>query len=166
LGARAGYSQIFQAKAREKFGSGGISLRPSYYRLKPPRRYTIFKPDFSFDRRHHEGNRLLLLGAGASYQRNFNIAPPDPEHPENPKAYDKSKLGTYPYVGMRAGLFIAKIRVPDEGIDTDFKLGAGATLFAGLQYKTRLRLEASVSAMTPVAGYNFSSVHAGLNYKF
>jgi hypothetical protein len=167
LGVKPGYSQLLSGKAKDKFGNGGITIRPSFFKLRPPRQSEVIKPDFSFSRSSHDDNRFLMISGGAQYRHFFNFMPRDPKDQgsSNPNYYDKSKLEGYPYVGASLFLFGAKVRVVDEDLDTGFKLGLGSALVAGYQYKTRWRLEGGLVGQTSVAGYNFSKVRIGIDYK-
>lgn len=166
LGVRPAYSNLLSSRSRNAFGSGGFSVKPSYFRLRVPAQQNEWGWDYGFTQREHDDNRMTMISVGAGYQHNFRVAEAlDPDATDEEKALWRSRLGSYPYVGVGLDLVGTKLRVPDENLDTGFKLGLGATLTAGYQYKTRWRLKSSVTALTSISSYNFSSMRVAFDYK-
>lgn len=164
LGVRPRYSKPLSAKTRSQFGEGGFSVRPTYFKLGEPTKRVVFRPDLSFSRFDKGENKVTTVGIGARYRRNFHV-----REPLNPESTEKDQVSggkrCYPYYVVGLELMAGKVRVPSEGIDSNFKLGLGTSLSVGYQYKTRLAAEASLNLMTSLSSYNFSQFKIGLNYK-
>lgn len=158
LSPTLGYFLPSSGKTRDAFGSswGGfsVSVNPEAFGWKSPQVKAggmELTPYIGFTRAKRGDNKAYIIPVGVATSWKLKEG----------KNYATSLSLALSANGVR-------VKVPDEGINSDWKVAAGARLTLGYSLAKWLELTAGYSFMTKVEGYDFNgfSVGAKINFYF
>lgn len=151
LGLGISKSRFINARSRDRFGSGGLSLRPTFFPLQAAR--VAIRPEVELTYAKRNNNRVLMALLGASYRHALS----------NNGA---TNLPTQFYFKTALGIVPASIRSNQDNVHSGVKLGVGGSLALGYLIQRRVDLEVRYMAISRIQSFNLSAVEVGADIKF
>jgi hypothetical protein len=139
-------------KTRDRFGGTWYSIGPGFSAVRRAGEKGRIGLDIDLMSQSKNGNRALLIPAGVSFTRALGKV-------------DEEK-SSHPFVGASLLAIPARIRSAPDGVDDNFKLGAGAAAFVGTTFGERAFVEARYMVTTRISGFSFSGASVRVGYRF
>jgi hypothetical protein len=152
IGPELGYYLPSDSKAQDAFGSGIFNIGFGLGSIKFAREMGEFNFDLNFITARRTGSRLFMAPVGVAYRRSLT--------------HITSTRQIVPYVGASANLFLVDIRADDYNVGGGLRTGAGASIFAGLNFGQSAYLQARYYGFSKIAGFQLSGTNLSLGFRF
>lgn len=158
-GVRLGESRFLSGKSRRYFGDSSLSLRPSYWRLRPGPARGTFSPDYDLNYGSHNSHRLFQGLLGVNYRRALFAVPGSSQA-------DIERPPTQLYLNLSLGLAPTSIHSRPEHFDSGLRAALQGTVEVGFLLRKKYGLRAAYTGVTRVEGYDLSAFNVGGEVKF
>jgi hypothetical protein len=152
LGPEFGVFQLLDSRTKNRFGGTKWSIGLGFTPIGRPTSKGQLSPDFRLMSFKRGNNKALWAPIGAKYTKSLVAEPETARY--------------VPYAGAALGVVPARIKAPDDGVDENFKVGFGGSVFVGSLIGPKAYVELRLFGTTRIAGYNFSGVGLGGGFRF